>query len=202
MGIWKRLLGVLRGPRPGLSDARLLEPFAAPGTGDDDWPTTTIGSKQWRIIRTCPVARQLIEAGDHTDINNIVRLIADDLRQYSQVNPWQLTVSGYDSDSRELEHIPEVVRWCLALHKRRPYLPFLLVNSRWYILALLSGSTTLVGGSASTRRYSLDSGAFQTLFLEVLSSTPAFIEEYHLTGEHGSLVDAAGVENTLKVLGG
>lgn len=52
--------------------------------------------------------------------------IVAELKVTGNINPWNMTISGYDTDPRSLPMIPEVVAWYRKVHAQHPYFAIFL----------------------------------------------------------------------------
>lgn len=73
-----------------------------------------------------PVAKESVLAGDISDISQISSQAKEQLSKNGEIQEWNLTISGYDYDPRDLWEIPEVRLWCKKAYSYAPYLPCIL----------------------------------------------------------------------------
>ena len=73
-----------------------------------------------------PVAKKSVLAGDISDISQISSQAKEQLNKNGEIQEWNLTISGYDDDPRDLWEIPEVRLWCMKAYSYAPHLPCIL----------------------------------------------------------------------------
>lgn len=92
------------------------------------------------VIRQISVSREDVLAGNISGPESLARSVEKELRASSTLQqPWNLTISGYDTDPRGLWEVPEVRAWCQKVHRSYPFLPFLISQNSlsFYLLCLL-----------------------------------------------------------------
>jgi hypothetical protein len=81
------------------------------------------GSTVYRIF---PIDKEKILSLDTGDIAHLIEMAMAELKLGGVIQPWNLTVSGYDYDPRDLAEIPEVKAWFVKIQAEFPYLPIFL----------------------------------------------------------------------------
>jgi hypothetical protein len=81
------------------------------------------GNFGYRILS---VAKELVIAEDISDINQISSYARTQIKNNGKIPEWNLSISGYDYDPRDLWEIPEVRQWCKKAYSTAPYLPCIL----------------------------------------------------------------------------
>lgn len=96
-----------------------------------------------REERLVAVPNDAILGMDFSAIDAMERLVLKDIRR-AGLQPWTLTLSGYDSDAHPLFDIPEVRSYCAELHQHKPHLLVLLDEQKawWYPLCVLGYTFT------------------------------------------------------------
>lgn len=80
------------------------------------------------LLKFTAISKQEIVAGDIGTISGLIELAVVELKETGEINPWNMTISGYDTDPRSLPEIPEVVAWFRKVHENYPYFPIFLSN--------------------------------------------------------------------------
>ncbi|HKC04666.1 MAG TPA: chlororespiratory reduction 6 domain-containing protein [Patescibacteria group bacterium] len=78
---------------------------------------------QAKVVR---VEKSEIFGGQIEKAERIVKVALEEIRWKGTTSPCDLTISGYDLDSRPLAEIPEVRSWYIKVHSIHPYLPVFL----------------------------------------------------------------------------
>lgn len=101
-----------------------------------------------RIMFIYPVSKDSVLKKSVSEVDGLVRAVTDDVRKRGSFEPWNLTISDYETDRRELFEIPEVRTWCGKVHAQYPFLPLLLTERSltWYIPCLMKINIVRKGG--------------------------------------------------------
>jgi len=121
----------------GLCDACAMQNYV---TGHSVQDMTLRDGSKAKIVKHIPVGRTQVENLDVSDVEEIERIVAEELRQRGTYQPWNLTISGYENDSRELLEIPEVRAWCKKCIEMMPHLLALLSQDaiNWFVFCVVN----------------------------------------------------------------
>ncbi|MEX2260669.1 MAG: ankyrin repeat domain-containing protein [Bryobacteraceae bacterium] len=92
------------------------------------------------------------------EVDSLIQLIKLSLEKSASFVPPNLTISGYESDTRELYEIPEVRFWCSTVARERPFVPA-IVHKRtldWFVFCLTEISTERRSSSVYVKVKSTD----------------------------------------------
>jgi len=78
------------------------------------------------IIRLTLIGKEEVLKGDLNKVNALLECVTRELKTSGVIYPWNMTISGYDSDPRSLAQIPEVVAWFRTLQEKYPFFPIFL----------------------------------------------------------------------------
>lgn len=78
------------------------------------------------FVRFVPIQKQEILDGSLKTVEAMIEVSLQDISVFGTINPWNMTISGYDSDPRSLPMIPEVVAWFKKVQEAYPYFPIFL----------------------------------------------------------------------------
>ena len=93
-----------------------------------------------KMVKYVPVERAKVESLDISDVEEIVKIATEELQRTGAYQPWNMTISGYESDPRELLEIPEVRAWCKKCLDEKPYLLALLSQDtiNWFVFCVVN----------------------------------------------------------------
>ena len=96
-----------------------------------------------KVIKSIPVSREKVLNMDISDSEYISNSVAEELRRTGTYQPWNITISDYDDDSRDLLEIPEVRAWCKKCIEKVPHLLALLSQDtiNWFVLCVVDVKT-------------------------------------------------------------
>lgn len=82
------------------------------------------------VIHSISIDRQQIEMHppDTSSLENILKFLVEKAAKMNDIHLMNLTIGGYDFDSRELYEIPEVCRWARVTFKHLPGIWFFLTT--------------------------------------------------------------------------
>ncbi len=78
------------------------------------------------FIRFTPISKEAVLSGDLSAVDSIVQMTSAELKAGIGLIPWNMTISGYDTDPRSLPMIPEVVEWFKKVHAKYPFFGMIL----------------------------------------------------------------------------
>ena len=92
-----------------------------------------------KVVKCLPVERAKVESLDISDAQEIVRCVTEELQRTGTYQPWNMTISGYERDSRELLEIPDVRAWCKKCLDEMPHLMALLSQDtiNWFVFCVV-----------------------------------------------------------------
>jgi hypothetical protein len=144
------------------------------------------------------IPKASILAGE-INMNLILTRVVNDLRKEHDLLCWDFSVSGYETDERNLAEIPEVHDWCTKVHAKTPYLPFIMTNPSWYLLCILGKS---IGSESSGRKTLLwiDAKTLRETLLDLVNWLNQFMKEYQLSSEEMAIVMEKGGTPVAEIL--
>jgi hypothetical protein len=136
--------------------------------------------------RSYVIPKASVLAGD-TNMNLIIARVVDDLRKKHDLLRWDFSISGYETDKRNLAEIPEVRDWCTKVYAKTPYLPLIMTDPTWYLLCVFGKA---IGKESSGREtlFWIDSETLRGLLLEQVAWLGQFAREYQLSSEEMEIV--------------
>ena len=100
----------------------------------------TKADKPWRVeIYRHWETKDSVSGLDISGIRGILARVAREVQARGTFQPCNLSVNGYDDDSRELYQIPEVRKWAATVFEAARVLPILLSEDtvQWFVTALV-----------------------------------------------------------------
>jgi hypothetical protein len=95
-----------------------------------EWLTKHLPKRTWGgsiIIRSFPILRQHIEAVNADIVQDLIDAGLIELKRDGQIQPWIMSIDGYNVDPRPIWRIPEVRAWYAQVHAKYPHLPLFLM---------------------------------------------------------------------------